>query len=417
MLHRPERRRGIILVLVAISLTAMLGIVAIALDGGLLLDQRRRLQSAADAAALAAAIDLLKNYPINNGLDRGGTAKASALSVASLNSYDNDGTTNSVTVNIPPSSGNYSGRRGCAEIIIQYNQQRMFSAIFGTGNIPVIARAVARGQLLPIDFAVILLDPTGSGSLQASGNGTLAVSAGAVIVDSTSSTAAVTNGNNAVLTAPQFRFGGSPGFSGNVNPPNHSGILSAQPYTVDPFLYIGAPDPASLPLQNSQTLNISGNRTATLSPGVYIGGISMAGNANVTLSPGIYYMQGGGFSVAGNASVAGAGVMIFNDNGGGSVNIAGNGSVTLSPLTSGLYQGLSVFQDRRSTAAVNLAGNGAMNLSGTVYAAAARMNVAGNGDSLGSQYVSYDLQVTGNGTVNVRYGNSTARTRIFGLVE
>src|SRR5690242_14053911 len=115
MLYRPERKRGVIIVLVAICLTALLSIVAIALDGGLLLDQRRRLQSAADAAALAAAVDLYKNYPTNNGLDKGGSAKASALSVASLNHYENDGTTNRVTVNIPPSSGNYSGRVGCAE--------------------------------------------------------------------------------------------------------------------------------------------------------------------------------------------------------------------------------------------------------------------------------------------------------------
>jgi Flp pilus assembly protein TadG len=69
MVHASKRRSGAVIVLVALCLIAMLGIVAISLDGGFLLDQRRRLQSAADAAALAAAIDLYINYPTNNGLE------------------------------------------------------------------------------------------------------------------------------------------------------------------------------------------------------------------------------------------------------------------------------------------------------------------------------------------------------------
>ena len=61
MLPRAERRHGVVLVLVAVSLVAILGIVAMALDAGLLFSRRRGLQAAADAAALAAAIDLFKN--------------------------------------------------------------------------------------------------------------------------------------------------------------------------------------------------------------------------------------------------------------------------------------------------------------------------------------------------------------------
>src|SRR5215472_2752622 len=102
MPRRSAKRRGVIVVLVALCLTAILGIVAIALDGSLLLDQRRGVQAAADAAALAAAIDLYTKYLTNNGLDPTGTAKASGLSVAAANGYKNDGTSSTVTVNIPP---------------------------------------------------------------------------------------------------------------------------------------------------------------------------------------------------------------------------------------------------------------------------------------------------------------------------
>ena len=159
----------------------------------------------------------------------------------------------------------------------------------------------------------------------------------------------------------------------------------------------------------------------TLNPGVYKGGISISGNANVTMNSGanpIYYMEGGGFSVAGNGNLTANGVMIFNDNGGGSINIAGNGKVTITPPASGTYQGISIFQDRSTSNTVTVAGNGSMNISGTFYAAAATLQVSGNGDTIGSQYISYDLQVAGNGTVNLPYSASTsAKTRQYGLVQ
>src|SRR5690349_10011994 len=152
---RSTRRRGVVVVLVVLCLTALISIAAIALDGSLLLDQRRGAQAAADAAALAAAIDLYKNYPTNNGLDPNGTARASAFSVAAANGYKNDGTTSLVGVHIPPGSGNFAGKPGYAEALVTVNQQRGFSQIFGGGTIPIKARAVAGGLLKPLDKGII----------------------------------------------------------------------------------------------------------------------------------------------------------------------------------------------------------------------------------------------------------------------
>src|SRR5437762_1168316 len=107
------KRKGAVTILVAITLTALLAVVAIALDGGLLLHDRRLVQSAADAAALAAADDLYANYQTGAGLDTGGTAKTRALAVAAANGYANDGTVSKVDVNIPPRSGPHLGQAGC----------------------------------------------------------------------------------------------------------------------------------------------------------------------------------------------------------------------------------------------------------------------------------------------------------------
>src|SRR6187200_873919 len=87
--RKPHRlaRRGAIVVLVACCLTIILAFVALAIDGGGLLELRRKSQATADAAAFAAAEDLFRNYPRNRGLDSGGTAVSRALAIAATNGF------------------------------------------------------------------------------------------------------------------------------------------------------------------------------------------------------------------------------------------------------------------------------------------------------------------------------------------
>src|SRR5437868_15548737 len=96
--HRRQSRRGAIVVLIAFCLTLILAFVAIAIDGGGLLEVRRQAQATADAAALAAANDLFQNYPKNKGLDAGGNAVTKATAIAAANGFTNDGTKSVVTV-------------------------------------------------------------------------------------------------------------------------------------------------------------------------------------------------------------------------------------------------------------------------------------------------------------------------------
>ena len=52
-----KEERGQMLVLVALSMTVLLGFLALAIDVGLLFRAKRNLQVAADAAAVAGAMD------------------------------------------------------------------------------------------------------------------------------------------------------------------------------------------------------------------------------------------------------------------------------------------------------------------------------------------------------------------------
>jgi hypothetical protein len=70
-LTNTQSRYGTVAVAVCVSLVAMLGVIALSIDGGLLLDNRRKTQAAADAAALAAASELYRTIFTNGGLDNG----------------------------------------------------------------------------------------------------------------------------------------------------------------------------------------------------------------------------------------------------------------------------------------------------------------------------------------------------------
>ncbi|MCH7699186.1 MAG: hypothetical protein IH865_09655 [Chloroflexi bacterium] len=90
----------------------MLGLVGLAIDTGFHFVERRQLQNAADHATVAAA------YELKAG---GGTAAAAAvaLAYAASNGYDNDGETNTVTVNIPALEGEFAGQSGSIEVVIR----------------------------------------------------------------------------------------------------------------------------------------------------------------------------------------------------------------------------------------------------------------------------------------------------------
>ena len=140
------------------------------------------------------------------------------------------------------------------------------------------------------------------------------------------------------------------------------------------------------------------------------------------------------------------GVMIYNVPAGTSssekIQITGNtsGTVNLSPLTSGPYAGITLWQDRTSPVDALVEGNGSFTINGTFYFAGADLNINGNGKTstgtstgsyadtngnvvqggskIGSQYISNNLSLGGNGNISIKYaGPDVARTRIITLVE
>ncbi len=421
-------RRGIAAPAVALCLIVLVGFLALAMDGGVLMSDRRQAQAAADAAALAAAADLYQQQvsdPTNPGRDGpSGTAKASALTTAAANGYSSS----YVTVNVASgtySEGSNAGQalpNGYVEVIVLGSQNRGFSSIFGVGSLAIHARAVARGKSNPYTTAgIIVLDATAQKSLNVTGAGNCTVSSGAVIVDSNNSEAAVITGDGSVIASAVDVTGTSPGdsYSGKGYFQVPTGMLkTGQPVTADPLANLPVPSTTGMTIQSASQLNIS--KGAALQPGRYIGGIGISGGT-VTMAPGIYYMDQGGFSMS-NGNLTGTGVMIYNNctpGSGQKVTLTG-GDWNITAPTTGPYIGMAIFQARNAgNVPVAITGPGTCNLIGAVYAASSPVDVTGGGGAtIGSLFVSDTLTITGQGDFSVSWnGAPQPGTRDIRLVE
>lgn len=91
---RRTRRRGVVAVLVVISLLTLMGMAALTVDVGMVYRARQELQQAADAAALAGAWELLDEDRLRNAPDMSEeliAARQQSQYFASLNSVINAG--------------------------------------------------------------------------------------------------------------------------------------------------------------------------------------------------------------------------------------------------------------------------------------------------------------------------------------
>jgi len=113
--------------MVALTLPVIVGVAALALDGGLLFVQRRQAQSAADGAALAGA------YALSNGSSFS-TAQSGAIAVGSQKGI----TISSADITQP--------QAGSIAVSVTSTQPRLFSALWGSGTMAAKASATAVAQ-------------------------------------------------------------------------------------------------------------------------------------------------------------------------------------------------------------------------------------------------------------------------------
>ncbi|MGH7193934.1 MAG: Ig-like domain repeat protein, partial [Candidatus Saccharimonadales bacterium] len=245
--------------------------------------------------------------------------------------------------------------------------------------------------------SIYVLNATLGGALALSGNASIQVP-GVVVDDSSSSTAAVANGNAGVKAAEIDVVGGARASGHATFDP---APLTGHAAVPDPLRNIAAPSGGT----SLGAISLAGNSSLTIHPGVYAR-ISVSGKAQLTMTSGVYVIAGGGFAVSGNASVNGAKVMIYNAGGNylggdgfGPIHLSGNGQIGLTAPTTGPYAGLVIFQSRDNVQGLLLSGNAMEGISGTIYAANALATLSGNA-FLNVPLVVNSLALSGNAAID-----------------
>ena len=190
------------------------------------------------------------------------------------------------------------------------------------------------------ESSLMMLDPTEKvWSLQVTSKSHLTVQKGDVVVNSTHKGALwIADGTIEALDGQIRDVGGVTNMGKTV--PKPAPVIGAAPEE-DPIPEFLIPPPGRE--ISREMLSVNYEAEATLTPGIYSGGIHIVGNDSViTLQPGVYVMNGGDFFVSG-ALVQGKGVTIVMSGAKpGMFWIAGNARLDLSAPTEGSLKNLLV---------------------------------------------------------------------------
>jgi hypothetical protein len=352
MKNRIHEQKGAVVPFLALALPVLIAGLGFGIDTGAMYEMNRRMQTATDAAALAAAQEIrTSNF---------WGYEAAAVHDAAENGFGNDAETD-IEVSRPPSSGPRVGDNRFVEVRISRPAPTYFMAAFVDEPETLTSRAVA--GVSPADSCIYVLNPTDANSFDAGGSSTVNLAECGLWVNSDSSSGAVATGSSNVQAASISVVGDYDG-DGFAQEP-YTGAIAQD----DPFADFELPDYPGC--DSNKSLKIQ--TEVTLDPGIYCGGIVLNANADVTLNPGTYVLKGGGMTAHGGAKIQGDEVTFVNTAAPGKpygpIWFNGGSHADLSAPESGLFKGILFFQDPEieSNKTNIFSGSSSMQLSGVLY--------------------------------------------------
>ena len=392
---------GQALVISALAMTCLLGFAALAADVGIMMREKRMAQTAADAAAVAGALEL-------NFLGSGSTAaiQAAGLTAAGENGFSatTSGTITSsgvtVTINAPPKFGP-NQKAGYVEAIVSIQQPTIFMGLFGMLNVTPTARAVATSGGGASYGCVYVLAPTGAGAMSLQGSFTVTAPNCGVIIDSSDPDALQFTGAGGTLTAGSVGVVG--GCGGKCSDSTPLPVQNIVPQS-DPLV---GQEP--VPTYNAGSCTAIPS-TSTIAPGCYTIPSGGATLSNVVMSAGTYIFTGTG-TLGFSGTVTGTGVTLYlsptvgNSSGGkkgspGTALDASNGTLNLvapqnTSTTTYTYNGVVLFVDPSNPNTILFdKGNASGTLNGIIYAPGSQLALHDSGgDKNGGLQLITDLIV------------------------
>jgi Flp pilus assembly protein TadG len=340
-------RRGNITMMLALSMPALLGAVGLTSDFAIQSMKFSSLQSAADAAALSAA----KEMSVSSSTDANVISAAKNYVIEELRGKEDSATTDVLI----------DRNAGSVTVKVTEVWAPLFAHYLQADVTPIIATSTAK-LAGSTNICVLALTPAGKGGIILTNNSTVEAG-GCGLYSNSKDAAGIYAGDSSKIDSPLVCSVGGVVNKGGIST---SAILTDCPVTPDPLAARPAP---SFGTSCDFTSKKVASGTATLSPGVYCGGLDISGTAVVDLQPGTYVIKNGLLRVRQSATLRGKNVGFYMTGFLSFIFFTDDASIDLSGAESGDMAGLLFFEDRNaSTLNIHdISAAHADNLTGTIY--------------------------------------------------
>lgn len=368
---------GSISILAAIMFVPLLGFLGLGIDLGALRMAKQQLQAAADAGALAGALELSSC---------GGAADCATLTTAARDALTENGLTGStlltncassasqtltIQVNNGPcalgAANPHNGNTSYVEVVLSQWPPTYFARVLGINSVHIQTRAEA---MLGATKACILTLGTAGTDLLVNGSAGFVAQNCAVYVNSSSSQALTVNGS---MTAKSISIVGSYAQNaGTMSPTAVTGVTAM----ANPLASLAPPSFAAGSCLADPLLHNGGTVGPSAAGGtVCYNGMTLGGN--VTMNAGTYIINGA-FTMNGAGALTGNDVTIYLPSNASFTDNSTGGTRLIAP-TSGTYNGILLFQGPSNTSPIIIAASSSgLTLDGIIYAAAAPLTLQGS---------------------------------------
>ncbi|HLY44605.1 MAG TPA: pilus assembly protein TadG-related protein [Stellaceae bacterium] len=410
-------RGGSVAILVAVMVTMLIGFTSLAAEVSMALATQRKMQAAADSAAISAAN--AQFVSTGSSSNCGSNCSEEGYAIARLDGFTSSTQScsgnDTVYVVSPPCDGPNAGNATYVEALIKKPFTLQLAHVLFPGNFVLHGRAVAHISSTSSPPCAVALDPSGKDTITISGGTTTSFVNCGLAADSNDPNAVETKGSGSLLSVTSLLTSGSPGYnagagtidagsSGNPCSAANPSCLSSSPPALNPYTNLPS---ASCSGSNS----IPQGNSTTASPGCYkdlklAGG---GGGCSLTLSAGTYYFSGNVTVNSGCTLTGTSGVTIVLTGSNSNVSIAGGSTVNLTAQSTGTYAGVVFYSQSSTTQSV--LGSSNMTLAGSIVFPNALVKFAGNTNGTNpntpcTTVIAWQLQFTGGSAL--QWGCTTA---------
>ena len=353
---------GAVALTFSVVVPVLLLVTALAVDSASLSNQASKIQSVADATALAVAkeLHLLAN---EKAAEAAGVARAEALLV----------------------EAGLSGRPYSVDVQIDRrdNRVRVNVDLVGDSFLP----AKASGQESPIKasseaqsygqvrLCVLGLNRRSSDTILAQNGAVLTAPDCAIQSNSSDSNGMVVKNLSSFISFFTCTSGGYSGSLTSFLPPPKTDC----PALADPLSDRQPPDASSCD-PDKKNIKISGG-SKELTPGTYCGGITLTNKARVTAAPGVYVIKGGKLEVGNQASLKGDHVSFYFADDAATFVFKDQSVIELGAPKDGAQAGILFFENRSAAPgrSFEVSSTNARKLLGTIYLPRGTFKTGGSG--------------------------------------